>query len=215
MNASVLEAIKQSAAVPSVPQVVTRFLELIQDPNFEYGSLVKVLSTDAGTVSEILRLTNSALFGVSRKVTSLHQALTLLGPKRTRSLVLGRYLVQSVGRNPIPGLDSGYFWRRSLATAVLASRLASTVAPRHREEIFISGLLADIGIPVLTQALPQKYSPIVTRYAPHAVPFTDDEEREARRGDPRRGVGHGAGPLGPARARVHGRELPPCRPDRR
>ena len=83
MNATVLEAIKKSAAVPSMPQVVTRFLELMQDPDFDYRDLVTVLSTDAGTVSEILRLVNSALFGVRQKIVSLRQALTLLGPKRT------------------------------------------------------------------------------------------------------------------------------------
>ncbi|MGD2110653.1 MAG: HDOD domain-containing protein, partial [Phycisphaerae bacterium] len=89
MKASVLETIKKSAAVPSMPQVVLRFLEIMQDPGFEYRDLVKVLSADAGTVSEVLRLANSALFGVRNKVVSLQQALTLLGPKRTRSLLLG------------------------------------------------------------------------------------------------------------------------------
>jgi len=179
MNANVLEAIKRSAAVPSVPQVVMRFLEVIQDPNFEYDDLVKALSADPGTVSEILRLTNSALFGVSQQVTSLRQALTLLGPKRTRSLVLGRYLVESLGEQTAPELDPSYFWRRSLATAVLAARLADTVAPRLREEVFISALLADIGIPVLAQALPEQYHPIVSRYTPHGTPFSDEEEHQA------------------------------------
>ena len=74
MNARISEAIRRSAAIPSLPQVVTRFLEVISDPNFQYDDVVKVLSADAGTVSEILRLANSALFGLSRKVTSLRQA---------------------------------------------------------------------------------------------------------------------------------------------
>ena len=60
MNANLLDAIKKSAAVPSMPQVVTRFLEIMQDPSFDYNDLVKVLSSDPGTVSEVLRLVNSA-----------------------------------------------------------------------------------------------------------------------------------------------------------
>ncbi len=179
MKAQVLDAIKQSAAVPSAPQVVTRFIEVIQDPDFEYAELAKVLSVDPGTVSEILRLVNSALFGVARKITSLHQALTLMGPKRTRSLVLGRYLVEALGDKSIPGLDASYFWRRSLATAVLSARFADVVAPRLRDEAFICALLADIGIPVLAQAFPTEYHPVVSRYAPHGEPFTEDDEREA------------------------------------
>ena len=176
MNPSVSEAIKKSAAVPSMPQVVMRFLEVIQDPNFDYDKVVKVLSVDAGTVSEVLRLANSALFGVSRKVTSLKQALTLLGPRRTRSLVLGRYLVEAVGDAGGNLVDRSYFWRRSLAAAVIGARIADEICPRLRDEIFLSALLADIGITVLAQAMPDAYAPIAEQYAPHGENFSSDDE---------------------------------------
>ncbi|MBU0718050.1 MAG: HDOD domain-containing protein [Planctomycetes bacterium] len=179
MNAKLLEAIKKSAAVPSVPQVVTRFLEIMQDPGFEYDDLVKVLSADAGTVSEILRLVNSALFGVRHKIVSLRQALPLLGPMRTRSLLVGRYLVDTMSKKNVQGLDMSYFWRRSLASSVVASRFAEAVLPRHRDEAFISALLADIGIPILAEAMPDRYRPIAARYAPRGVAFNADDEMEA------------------------------------
>jgi HD-like signal output (HDOD) protein len=179
MNARVLESIKKSAAVPSMPQVVLRFLEIMRDPNFDYADLVKVLSTDAGTVSEILRLANSALFGVRNKVVSPKQALTLLGPKRTRSLLLGRYLVDTLSKKKAAGLDMSYFWRRSLASSVVASHFAEAVLPRQRDEAFIAALLADIGVPILAEALPGKYAAIVARYAPHAAAVTVDEELAA------------------------------------
>ncbi|MCH7703991.1 MAG: HDOD domain-containing protein [Planctomycetes bacterium] len=179
MNAQVLDAIKKSAAVPSVPQVVTRFLQIMQDPNFEYSDMVKVLSADPGTVSEILRLANSALFGLRQKVVSLRQALTLLGPKRTRSLLLGRYLVDAVSRKRVDGLDMSYFWRRSLSASVVASRFADIVIPRKRDEVFISALLADIGIPILAEAVPDRYHAIAARFAPHARCATAADELQA------------------------------------
>ncbi len=179
MKASVLETLKKSAAVPSMPQVVVRFLEIMQDPNFAYNDLVKVLSADPGTVSEVLRLANSALFGVRHKVVALHQALTLLGPKRTRSILLGRYLVDAISSKKVTGLDMAYFWRRSLATSVIASRLADNLSPRLRDEVFISGLLADIGIPILAESFPKEYGPIAARFAPNATPVEPTEEQEA------------------------------------
>jgi HD-like signal output (HDOD) protein len=179
MNARVLETIKKSAAVPSMPQVVLRFLEIMQDPNFDYAELVKVMSTDPGTVSEILRLANSALFGVRNKVVSTKQALTLLGPKRTRSLLLGRYLVDSLSKKKVAGLDMGYFWRRSLASSVVASHFAEEVLPRQKDEAFIGALLADIGVPILAEAMPQKYAKIVARYAPLSTRITAEQELEA------------------------------------
>lgn len=179
MNAQVLESLKKSAAVPSVPQVVARFLQIMQDTNFDYADIVKVLSTDPGTVSEILRLANSALFGVRNKVASLRQALTLLGPKRTRSLVLGRYLVDTMGKKSVSGLDMSYFWRRSLAASVVGARFADAVLPAQRDEVFIGTLLADIGIAIMAEAMPEAYGPLARRFAPHGLPFTADEEMDA------------------------------------
>ena len=179
MKASVLETIKKSAAVPSIPQVVLRFLEIMQDPHFEYCDLVRVLSTDAGTVSEVLRLANSALFGVRNKIVSLQHALTLLGPKRIRSLLLGRYLVDSMSKKYVDGLDMRYFWRRSLASSVVASHFAEVLVPRHRDEASIGALLADIGIPILAEAFPDTYRPILAQYTPHGDPVATDDELEA------------------------------------
>lgn len=179
MNANVLNTIKKSAAVPSVPQVVLRLLEIMQDPNFEYRDLVKVVSTDAGTVSEVLRLANSSLFGVRNKIVSLQHGLTLLGPKRVRSLLLGRYLIDSMSRKQVYGLDMNYFWRRSLASSVLAGRLAETLAPHYRDEAFICALLADIGVPILCEAFPEAYAPIFAQYAPHGTPVDPEQELEA------------------------------------
>jgi HD-like signal output (HDOD) protein len=178
MNAHVIAAIKKSAAVPTIPRVVTRFLEVTNDPNYSYDDIVKVLSTDAGTVSEILRLANSALFGLPGEVTSLRQALTLLGPKRTRSLVLGRCLVDQMNKYPAGSICVTYFWRRSLVTAVLSSRLADVVAPEVREEAFLSGLLADIGVAILSNALGEQYEPIASQYCPNGTPSTEDWEHE-------------------------------------
>lgn len=179
MKAKILDAIKQSAAVPSVPQVVTRFLEIIQNPDFDYDDLVRILAADAGTVGEILRLVNSALFGVRNKIVSMRQALTLLGPMRTRSLLLGRYLVDSMSTKKVAGLDMSYFWRRSLTSSVVASRLAEKARPNHREEVFIAALLADVGIAILAEALPDRFRHIAERYVPGGAPFDIADELDA------------------------------------
>lgn len=179
MDAKVLDHIKKSAAVPSAPQVVVRFIEIMQDPDFDYNDMVKVLSADPGTVSEILRIVNSALFGVRQKIVSLRQALTLLGPKRARSLLLGRYLVDAISTKRVDGLDMSYFWRRSLTTSVVGSRLSDALLPKYRDEVFIGGLLADIGIPILAEVFPDGYAPILANYVPRGQYITEEQEREA------------------------------------
>jgi HD-like signal output (HDOD) protein len=170
MDTTILDLVKRSAAIPSMPQVAVRFLEIIQDPDFDYREVVEILSSDPGTTSEILRLANSSLFGVTRKVTALPHAMALLGIKRVRSLVLGRYIVESLSKKGCASVDPAYYWRRSLSTAVLAARLADALMPDRREEAFISGLLADIGVVILDDTVPSKYRAIAEQYHPGGNP---------------------------------------------
>jgi HD-like signal output (HDOD) protein len=72
-----------------------------------------------------------------------------------------------------------YFWRRSLASSVVAARFADILLPARRDEVFIAALLADIGVPILAEALPKQYRPIIKQYTPHGSPVTPEEELEA------------------------------------
>lgn len=112
MHGDTLEAIKQSAAIPSMPMIATRCYEMTSDPNCNYDRLIELLSTDAGMAADVLRLSNSALFGVTRQVTSLKQAVTLLGLRRIRDLVLSRYLVQKLRDARDELVNIHHFWRR-------------------------------------------------------------------------------------------------------
>ena len=164
MHADTLEAIQKSAAIPSMPMIATRCYEMTSDPNCNYDRLTELLTTDAGMATDVLRLSNSALFGVTRQVVSLKQAVTLLGLRRIRDLVLSRYLVQKL--NNVRGglIDINHFWRRSLATGILASRFAEAAALRGRDEVFIGGLLADVGVVILANALALQFGPIANQY---------------------------------------------------
>ena len=166
MHKDIVEAIRQTAYIPSMPHVACRFLELCAREDQEYDDLVDVLASDAGLTSELLRLANSPLFGVSRRISSLKQAMLLLGLTKVRSLVLSRYLVQQMDELPCPNLDLRCFWQRSLTRAILAARFCEDINPRLREEAFVGGLLADVGVVVLASALPEHYASLAKDYAP-------------------------------------------------
>lgn len=176
MTNEVREKIKHAPAIPSVPEVVTRFVALMDDPEFNYDELVRVMSSDPGAVSEVLRLANSALFGLRHRVGSLRHALTMLGPRRTRAVLLGRYLVENMRKRAIAGLDVMYFWRRSVVAVVVAVQLAEQVAPQRREEAFLGSLLAKIGIPILAEIFRDAYGPAVVSFGPNQRELTADEE---------------------------------------
>jgi len=179
MDDKMLAQLKSSAAIPSMPQVVCRFLEIVRDPVFSYEDLVNVLSTDPGLTGDVLRLANSSFFGMTRGVKGLHQALTLLGIRRIRSLVLGRYMVRSLS-GPGGGCPRfNDYWRRSVTTAVLTSKFAAKRMPQMSEEAMIGGLLGDVGVMVLAGGLPGQYTPVVEHYLSDPPEDYAAREREA------------------------------------
>jgi len=167
MNTDVLASIEQSDSIPSMPQIVTRLFEIIRDPNYRQEEIVQLLSTDPGIAADVLRLANSPLFGVTRKVNSVAQAATLLGIKRLRTLVMGRCMVDRVTKQATQLIDTSYYWRRSLTTGVLSARFSDIVVPTLREEAFITGLLSDVGMNVLARTYPDKYKSAAEAYSPH------------------------------------------------
>lgn len=158
--------IGRTDALPSMPRIVTRFFEITLEPNFRVDDVVQLLSTDPGLAGDILHLANSPLFGVTRKVGSLRHACALLGIKRIRTLVMGRCLVHGLNSNGTGLIDSSYYWRRSLATGVLAARFADRTAPALREDAFMTGLFSDVGIVILARRFPREYAPAAEAYAP-------------------------------------------------
>jgi HD-like signal output (HDOD) protein len=181
MDQALLNLIARSASIPAMPQVVTRFLELSAEKDFDVREITAVLATDPGISSELLRLSNSAMFGVVRQVTSLHQAITLLGMKNVRTLVLGRYLVEGLDQisAEFGDFDFSYYWRRSLTKAVLAARFAQHLIPARREEAFMATLLCDVGVVILLNALGPNYAPIAAEYAPLRAEDFAERERAA------------------------------------
>jgi HD-like signal output (HDOD) protein len=108
---------------------------------------------------------------------TISDALVRLGMRQVRALVVARSMIGAMGQGP-PTIDLSYFWRRSLATGVLASRLVEGVAPTQRDRAFIAGLLCDVGVLILARAIPERYSPIAASYAPQRSDDLVIRERE-------------------------------------
>ena len=112
-------------------------------------------------------------------MTKLSSLPKRFAPMRTRSLLLGRYLVESLSTKQVRSLDMKYFWRRSLTSSVVASRLAEKMLEERREVAFVAALLADVGIAILAEALPDRYRHIAERYASGGEPFDAEDELAA------------------------------------
>ncbi len=140
----------------SSPTVAYRAIKALEDPDFDCASLEKHLQTDPALAGAIMRLANSSFTGVARHVSSLRQAMALLGARSLRLAVLTVGLVNRLTTGT-PAAICREYWRRSLSMAVCASRLSQRQGKIGADEAYMAGLLADIGVLLFAQADTEAY----------------------------------------------------------
>jgi putative nucleotidyltransferase with HDIG domain len=142
--------------LPTLPQYVLDLNALLSAPTVDLKKVSKVLRTDPSLSAQALRLCNSALFGLRRRVLSIEQAAILLGTDRLRTLVLACSLMKFAGKH-VPPAQLVSYWQHSFLTALLSERIARQVDYFEKEQAYLCGLLHDIGqLPLSIVALEEE-----------------------------------------------------------
>jgi HD-like signal output (HDOD) protein len=166
--------IEQASRLYSLPAVALEVLRLTDDPTVDTLTLKNALVHDPSLTSKVLRAINSPLFGLQQPVSSLGDAVTLLGIKPLKLLVLGFSLPPRLTGKVENQFLAGY-WRRALTKAMAAREIAAARAPAISEDAFLAGLLADIGMLALAQSLGRPYAEVVARVRAAGRSLTDVE----------------------------------------
>lgn len=168
-----LEGIDQ---IPTLPAVLVQVWELTHQESASAADVGRVLSGDPGLVGSVLRLANSAYFGFPRKVSTVTQAIVVLGFETVKALALGASVFGALGRRN-GTIDTDAFFRHSLATGLAARLLVERRAPKDGAAAFCGGILHDLGKLVLAEFLPDCRSALETALQ-KAMPY-EEAEREA------------------------------------
>src|SRR4051812_36053041 len=162
-NHPTLERFVDSAGqLYTLPTVAVEILRLTGQPKVDLVALKQTLERDPALVGKILRVVNSSLFGLSREVCDLGQALALLGTKSIRLLVLGFSLPDDLFIGMAGNILNRY-WHHTTAKAAAAREISEAIYRIPGEEAFIAGLLQDIGSLVLLQQLGEPYARFLER----------------------------------------------------
>jgi putative nucleotidyltransferase with HDIG domain len=140
----------QVKSFPGMPATAARLMPLLRNPDSSASKIEDVLKYDPGLTANILKLTNSAYFGLPSRVSSVRQAIMLLGWKRLLQLVM-TMCMSALMKKPVPGYDlpRGELWRHSIAVSVAADLLVRSLRINNADEVFTAALLHDIGKLVL------------------------------------------------------------------
>ena len=148
MNASIREEILKSLeSFPSLSPAATRVLPLLNSPDTTNVSEIEsIIRYDPGLTANVLKLANSAYFGLPNTIASISQAVMVMGWKRMYQLVIAS-TVNGIMDNRVPGydLERGELWRHSIAASVSAERIVEECGLAGVEEAFTAALLHDVG----------------------------------------------------------------------
>ncbi len=132
--------------LPSFPQAVAKLLETTRDDSGSLEDISKIIETDPGISARILELVNSAYYGLARKITTLSDAVILLGLDEIKKVALELSIFDAMfKKGQSAEFDRLLFWRHSIAVAVLSMELAKETGHANPEEAYIAGLLHDVG----------------------------------------------------------------------
>jgi putative nucleotidyltransferase with HDIG domain len=182
MKASLTKSISN---LPTASAVLQRINAVVANQSSSAQDLVNAVRLDPAIAGKILRLANSAFFGLSRRVASLQNAVVLLGQKRIQSLVLSSAIGSKFYFHPRLPFSIQNYWRHSVAVAQIAESIArylSRYEAVDAEEVFSAGLLHDVGKLVLCGFEGEYVVAVLRKMAEKSVPFYMAENKENSHG---------------------------------
>lgn len=159
-NQAIERFLSRADGLQVFPTVAARIQAVVENPNSSLTDLERAVSMDPALSAKVLKVANSPFYGLKRAVGSLRQALLMMGFWATRNLALA-LVMHSIGRPNRPKRKD--LWYHSIRCAVAARKLAQTPVQGDPQEVFVLGLLHDIGKLILLELDEEHYLPILLK----------------------------------------------------
>ncbi|MDA1010719.1 MAG: HDOD domain-containing protein [Chloroflexi bacterium] len=159
-----------------LPAIALRLIAMSEDRRFSAQDLADTIRTDQALTLKILRLANSPIFGMPRRITSLREAIVLLGFREVRSMALGACVVDHAARDRLveARLDYEVLWTNSLVVAHFA-RVLAALETVDREDAFTAGIVHNVRRLALAQHRPKWMAQAVDAAAERSIPVHQAE----------------------------------------
>ncbi|MCP4470229.1 MAG: HDOD domain-containing protein [Gammaproteobacteria bacterium] len=142
--------------LPSLPEILLRVSEQLGDENCSVEQIGVTIQHDPAITSRIMKAVNNSCEGLAKQISSVAEAVSLLGRERCRNILIGSVLREAFGDQENPAFSMQVFWQHSIKTALIARQLGAQIETiSDPETMFTAGLLHDIGKLLLIDRFPQ------------------------------------------------------------
>jgi HD-like signal output (HDOD) protein len=153
--------LEQAGDLQTLPEIYIRVTELLEDENSSAHQIGSTVQTDPALTAKVLRLINSAYYGLPNSVSSIAQSVTLLGRQQLQQVLMGSVLVGVLKNFEISEFPLRDFWQHSIKTAIISRHLGmQNVHILDHEALFTAGLLHDMGWLIIAKVVPSAFTNI-------------------------------------------------------
>jgi HD-like signal output (HDOD) protein len=170
-------ALSRIGDIATLPEVTIRIIEIVEDPKSTARDLHEVIKKDPALAVKVLKVVNSAFYGLPGQVASVDRAIILLGLSAVKNLAIAASIARLFkGKRISENFSAADLWRHNLAVAVSAKGLAKFSShPGMADEVFVAGLIHDLGTLVERQAYPDEFARVIHRCSQEVVDFRECE----------------------------------------
>jgi putative nucleotidyltransferase with HDIG domain len=178
-NTQLRELLSQIDTLPSVPSVYLQVLKALQDPNVSLRNVANLIAQDMGMTAKVLKVINSAYFGLRHPVSNIQQAVVLMGKDSTRSLVLAISVFSIFQADWVKRL-ADELYRHSFLVGVYAKRIVQDLGGNvaSLDNALVAGILHDVGKLLLATYFPKQYARAMQLALQEEMPLHEAETRE-------------------------------------
>ena len=176
-------AVSEISHIATLPEITLKIIELVEDPSSTAQDLHNIISNDPALCSRILKVVNSAFYGLPRQIGSINRAIVLLGLNAVKNIAIAASLTKLFrGGDLCSNFSAKDLWVHSIATAAASKLICDQLHLGLADEAFLAGLIHDIGIMVEMQAMRHELLQVFEdiKFDDDGVPDRDMIEAENR-----------------------------------
>lgn len=171
------QALASIGDIATLPEVTIKIIEIVEDPKSTAHDLHKVIKNDPALSVKVLKVVNSAFYGLPGQIASVDRAIILLGLSAVKNIAIAASIARLFkGKRISRQFSATDLWRHSLAVAVVARSIGRcSPNPVLPDELFLAGLIHDIGILVERQSFPDQFTEVINRCSKTDLEFLEVE----------------------------------------
>lgn len=159
-----VDLVRGDVELPSLSEIYQRFTKKLDDPTAKAEDFAEIISSDPALTIRVLKLVNSAYYSFNSEISSIEHAVTILGLRELRDLVLAISVLEFFEGLPNSLINMHKFWNHSVLTGLIAKELQKAPSIKTTESIFTAGMLHDVGSLVFYNRLPEIARSVLERH---------------------------------------------------